>query len=49
MSPFSTCVSGKGGEGLIILTKEEAIEAAKQILFAYNVPFANRVKGAGLA
>jgi hypothetical protein len=36
-------------EASIVLTKDEAIEMAQNILVAYNVPFCNKVKGAGVA
>ena len=32
-----------------VMGREEAIDVAKNILLAYDVPFCNRVKGAGLA
>lgn len=34
---------------IVYIRKEDAIELAKNILIQYDVPFANRVKGAGVA
>lgn len=33
---------------MVVLSKEGAIEASKKILLAHNVPFCNRVEGAGV-
>ena len=37
-----------GDYQIALLTRQEAIDAAQAILIAYNVPFCNRVAGAGL-
>jgi hypothetical protein len=37
-----------GDYQVALLTRKEAIDAAQAILIAYNVPFKNAVKGAGL-
>lgn len=38
----------EGGEYFQGLPKEEAVDLAKKTLLAYNIPFCNRVKGAGI-
>jgi hypothetical protein len=49
ITPQSTLVyEGSNGHN-VYLPKEDAIEVAKRILLKYHVPFANRVKNAGVS
>jgi hypothetical protein len=59
IGPNQVVFLGKGGDTLfikdtsdgeaVVFLRDEAIEFAKDILLRYEVPFCNRVEGAGVA